>query len=132
MEHWVCHDYTDLRPSILSQCLCTMAAKVYLSIPPDIPYNISETLRTPSGTVVPSRLVFDTQNSTEVTRTLSFTGPGVEFVDTVTVYARVRKIGTPCEVKYDIHSLVPRLSPHMTTIGCHHIGRGCDVDVLGG
>lgn len=109
-----------------------MAAKVCLFLPPDISYNISETLITSSGTVVPSRLVFDAQNSTEVTRTLRFTDPGVEFVDTVTVYARVREIGTPCEVKYDIHSLVPRLSSHMTTTGCHHIGRGCDVDVLGG
>jgi len=84
-----------------------MAAKVYLFLPPDIPYNISETLTTSSGTVVPSRLVFDAQNSTEVTRTLSFTGLGVEFMDTITVYARANVADTvsPYQLQIEIQDL---------------------------
>ena len=63
-----------------------------LSLPPssfpDIGYILSaNTISTVAN--VQNRLVFDEQNSTQVNRTLSFSSPGTEITDTVTVYARV-------------------------------------------
>ena len=56
---------------------------------PDISYTLSENTTTSDGTVLPTRLVFDPQNSTELNGILTFTDAGVEFVDIVTVYVRV-------------------------------------------
>ena len=56
---------------------------------PDIDYILSANTISLTVANVHNRLVFDTQNSTQVTRTLSFNAPGTEITDTVTVYARV-------------------------------------------
>ena len=55
---------------------------------PDIDYILRSNIIS-TVTNVQNRLVFDAQNNTQVTRTLSFSSPGTETTDTVTVYARV-------------------------------------------
>ena len=63
-----------------------------LSLPPPSFPDIDCILRvntTSTAANVQNGLVFDEQNSTQVTRTLTFNAPGTEITDTVTVYARV-------------------------------------------
>ena len=55
---------------------------------PDIDYILRSSIITTAANVQ-NGLVFDEQNSTQVTRTLSFNAPGTEITDIVTVYASV-------------------------------------------
>ena len=55
---------------------------------PDIDYILRSNIISTVANVQ-NMLVFDEQDSTQVTRTLSFSSPGTEITDTVTVYARV-------------------------------------------